>query len=312
MGTWLKAKRMSAFTSMPYGGMPYGGNSVWVIIGAEGLTDAEMKRLASTLNHDTEVAFVLPENSNEADIFLRFFNGSNEINSSGHAAVASYYALSNENILPLKEPESEIRQRTKTGIQIVKLRNKDNKITRVTIALSKPDFLTVDINPLHVARFLGLTIDEITGSELPFDVISTGFYDLIVPLKSLNDVRNINPNFRLMESFCTRLGIQSVTVFCREVFNTGDAAFMRHFAPTIGINEESLSGGAAGSLGCYFVRHQLVNPINNFIRIIIEQGDLQNKNARIYVHIECTRDQILRAKVGGNAVMTFTGYILTV
>ncbi len=297
---------MSAFTSMPYG-----GSAVWVILGAEGLSDAEMKRLASTLEPEAEVAFVLPENTNEASVFLRFFNGAGEINFSGHAAVASYYALSNENILTLKEPETEIKQRTRAGIQLVKLRTKANKINRVTMSLSKPDFLNIEVNPLSVARFLGLTLNEILSSELPFDTISCGFYDLIVPLKSLNDVRNINTNFSMMDSFCTRLGIQGVTAFCRDVFDTGDAAFMRHFAPALGINEEPISGAAAGSLACYFVRHQLTSTNNNFARIVIEQGYLDNKNARIYVHVESTRDQILRVKVGGNAVMTFTGYILS-
>ena len=303
---WLKIKRMSAFTSIPYA-----GNSVWVILGANELSDAEMKRLASTLDPGADVAFVLADNTSEADICLKFYNGSSEINFSGHAAVASYYALSDEKMLHFKEPETEIRQRTKVGIQVVRLRTQENKVNRVTMSLSKPNFMEIDINPLHVARFLGLTVKEISGSGLPLEVISTGFFDLIVPLKSINDIRNINPNFSLMDSFCTRLGIQGVVAFCREVFDTADIAFMRHFAPALGINEEPLSAAAAGSLGCYFLRHQLAKTTDNFIRMIIEQGDLQHKSARVYVHIESTRDQILRVKVGGNSVLTFSGYILT-
>ncbi len=295
---------------MPYGGMPYGGNSVWVILGAEGLSEAELKRLASTLDHNTEVVFVLPETSNEADVNLRFFASSNEISFSSQGSVAAYYALSEENILLLKEPETEIRQRTKTGVQLVKLRTKQNRVTRVTMALSKPNFLPLDLNPVHVARLFGLTANELTSSGLPLDVVSTNFSDLIVPLKCLNDIRNLHPNFQLMDNFCTRVGIHGVTVFCREVFHVKDHAFMRHFAPTLGINEEPLSGGAAGNLGCYFIRNSLIEPKDNFVRLVIEQGDLVNKSGRIYVHIEMTLDQILRVKVGGNAVMTFTGYVL--
>jgi trans-2,3-dihydro-3-hydroxyanthranilate isomerase len=305
VGKWLKAKRISVFTTMPYG-----GNPIWVILGADGLTDGEMKRLASTLDPGIEVVFVLQENSHEANIQLRFFSGTSEHNFSSHAAVASYYAMSNENILNLTEPETEIRQRTKVGLQTVRLRTKTNKITRVTMSLSKPDFMDIEINPLHVARFLGLTVNEILSSGLPFNVVSTGSRDLIVPLKSLNDIRNINPNFSLMDSFCTRVGIQGVTAFCQEVFDTQDNAFMRHFSTALGVEEEPISGDAAGNLGCYLVRHKIVEPKDNFARIIIEQGNLQNKGARIYVHIDCTREQILRVKVGGQAVMTFTGYIL--
>ncbi len=306
MSRWLKAKRMSAFTSTPYG-----GNAVWVILGGDALSESEMKRLASTLERDADVSFVLFDSTSEAEIAQKFFADGSEIKFSGHAAVAAYYALSDEKILQLKEPETEIKQRTKVGIQTVKLRVARNKITRATLSLAKPDFMKIDVNPAQVARFLGLTVNEICDSEMPFDVISTGSYDLIVPLKSLNHMRNINPNFALMDSYCTRMGIQGVAAFTREVFDTADVAFMRYFAPAVGIDEEPLSGSAAGSLACYCLKHGFVRPAANFTRMVIEQGDLQNKNARLYVHIDSTNSQILRVKVGGNAVMTFSGYILS-
>jgi len=54
----------------------------------------------------------------------------------------------------------------------------------------------------------------------------------------------------------------------------------------------------------------LIEP-TNFSRIVIEQGYLQNRQGKVYVHVEMSHDQILRVKVGGNTVLTFTGYILT-
>lgn len=296
---------MSAFTSIPYG-----GNPAWVVIGAEGLTDEEMKKMASDLNPLSDTAFVLPEPTAEADILLRFFTGAGEINFSGHASIATYFSLGGEKILRLEEPEVTIRQRTKAGIQFVELRIKGDKIIRATMSLTKPNYLDIDINPVQVARILRVSPDDITVSNLPYDVISTGFYDLIVPVKSLNELRNISPDFPFMDNFCTRLGIQGVIVFCLETFEAGDSAFMRHFAPSLGVNEDPISGAAAGSLGCYLIRKKLIEP-SNFSRIIIEQGYLQNRPGKVYVHIECTLDQILRVKVGGNAVLTFTGYILT-
>jgi len=294
---------MSVFTSIAYG-----GNPAWVVLGAEGLSDDEMKMLASDLNPVSDTAFVLPETTKEADILLKFFTGQGEVNFSGHASIATYFALGGENILTLQEPKTTIRQRTKAGIQSIEIRVKGDIVTRVTMSLARPNYLEADINHIQVARFLGLPPDEITDASLPLEVISTGSYDLIVPVKSLNVMRNIVPNFSLMDSFCTRLGIHGVIVFCREVFDSHDTAFMRHFAPTLGVNEDPISGGAAGSLGCYLIRQRIIEPIN-FTRMIIEQGYLQNRRGKVYVHIECTREQILRVKVGGNAILTFTGYI---
>jgi trans-2,3-dihydro-3-hydroxyanthranilate isomerase len=305
MAKWVKAKRMSAFTSIPYG-----GNPAWVIIGAEGLSDDDMRRLASDLNPLSDTAFVLPETTKEADLHLRFFTGAGELNFSGHASIATYFALSGENVIKLDEPEVVLRQRTKAGIQQVELRLKGDKVTRATMTLTKPNYLDVNVTPVHIARFLGLTANDLTALNLPFEVISTGFNDLIVPVKSMNEMRAINPDYTFMDSVCTRLGIHGVIVYCLETIDVGDTAFMRHFAPTVGVQEDPISGAAAGSLGCYLIRHKLIEP-SNFSRIVIEQGYLQNRQGKVYVHVEMTRDQILRVKVGGNTVLTFTGYILT-
>lgn len=305
MPSWIKAKRLSAFTALPYG-----GNPAWVVLGAEDLIDPEMQTIASDLNPTSDTAFVCSESTHEADISLRFFNGKKETNFSSHAAIATYFALSGEGVLKLKEPETIMKQRTKTGINPVDLRVEGDRITRATITLTKPTYLDLEVNPALVARFLGLNQTDVTSAGSSMDVISTGFYDLVVPLRSLKDMRSIVPNFSLMDSFCVRLGISGVIVFCRQTFDVESTAFMRHFSPSTGTNENPISGLAAGTLGCYLMKHKMIEAAN-FSRIIVEQGHLQQKQGKVYVHLETTRGQIYRIKIGGNAVLNFTGYILT-
>jgi trans-2,3-dihydro-3-hydroxyanthranilate isomerase len=305
MPSWIKAKRFSAFTALPYG-----GNPAWVVMGAEDLTEPEIQTIASDLNPNSDTAFVFSESTAEANLYLRFFNGKKELNFSSHAAIATYFALSGEGMLKLKEPETTIKQRTKAGINPVELRVEGERISRATINLAKPMYLDLEINPALVARFLGLNQSDVTGAGMPMDVVSTGFYDLVVPVRSLKEMRNLMPNFSLMDSFCVRLGISGVIVFCRQTFDVESTAFMRHFTPTTGVNENLISGLAAGSLGCYLLKHKMLEPAN-FSRIIIEQGHLHQKQGKVYVHLETTRGQIYRVKIGGNAVITFTGYILT-
>ncbi len=305
MGQWLKAKRMSVFTSVPFG-----GKQAWVVFGEKGLHDEKMRRLAHDLNPHVDTAFVLPESTSEADYNLRFFFGLDEIIFSGCASIATYFALSGENRLPAEGSKTVIRQRTKAGIQQVELRLQGDKVIRTTVALSKPKYLNVEVNPHAVAKFLGLDSEVLTSTKLPFDTISVGFYDFIVPVKTLSDINKIKPNFSLLDSFCVRMGIQGVVVFCMETFDEGDTAFMRYLVPSLGLDKEPVSGASAGSLGCYLIRHRLIEPAS-FSRIIVEQGYRNQAKAKVYVHVECTREQIYRVKVGGNAVCTFTGYILT-
>ncbi|MEO0096312.1 MAG: PhzF family phenazine biosynthesis protein [candidate division WOR-3 bacterium] len=304
MAKWVKAKRLSVFTSNPYT-----GNPAWVVMGADDVSEENLKLLASDLNPVSDTAFVLTESTHEADIYLRFFTGSGEINFSGHGSIAAYFALSGEDVLKLNDPETIIRQRTKSGIQQVELRVKDNKVTRATMTLAKPNYLDIEVNPVQLSRILGISQNDLLAANLPFDIISTGYYDLIVPIKSLEIMKNLKPDFTFMNNFCIRLGIHGIIVFCMETFEPGDTVFMRHFAPVVGINEDPISGAAAGSVGCYLIRKNLIEP-SNFSRIIVEQGYLQNRQGKVYVHVECSRDQIYRVKVGGNAVLTFTGYIL--
>lgn len=305
MPSWLKAKRFNAFTAVPYG-----GNPAWVVLGAEDLIDREMQTIASDLSPNSDTAFVFSETTHEADIYLRFFNGNKEVNYSSHAAVATFFALSGEGVLKLKEPEATIKQRTKTGINPVDVRVEGDRITRATFTLSKPAYLDLEVNPALVARFLGLSQADVAGVGLPMDVVSTGFYDLVVAVRSLKEIKNVMPNYSLMDSFCVRLGISGVIVFCRQTFDVESTAFMRHFTPSRGVNENPISGLAAGTLGCYLMKHKLVEAAN-FSRMVIEQGHLQQKQGKVYVHLETTRGQIYRVKIGGHAVLTFTGYILT-
>jgi len=305
MGQWIKAKRMSVFTTVPYG-----GNQAWVVLGEKDLSDEKMRRLAHDLNPHTDTAFVFPESTSEADFYLRFFSGVGEINFSGYASIATYFALSGENRLTIEGSKTEIRQRTKAGIQQVELRVQGDKVTRATLALAKPGYLDIDVNPSTVAKFLGLDLEDVTSTELPFDTISVGFYDFIVPVKTLNSIKKIKPHFSLIDSFCARMGVNGVVVFCMDTFDVGDTAFMRYYVPQVGLNEEPISGASAAGVGCYLIRHKLIEQAN-FSRIIIEQGYLQQRHSKVYVHVECTREQIYRVKIGGNALCTFTGYVLT-
>lgn len=104
MPRWVKVKRVCAFTTVPYA-----GNPAWIVLDAEGYSDEQMQQLADDISPHTDTAFVLHENTHEADLNLRFFTGAGEVPFSGHATVATYFALSGENILALTESTMTVR-----------------------------------------------------------------------------------------------------------------------------------------------------------------------------------------------------------
>lgn len=300
---WLKAKRLCSFT-----GIPYAGNPAWVILGADELSDEFMAKLAGELNPISDAAFVMKEGSSEADICIRFFSVGGEVLFSGHATVAAYFGLEGEGLIDLKEPECEIRQRSKGGIQHIEVRTENGRVRRVTMKLALPRYMEVDYSLPVLARMLGLTPSEISSSGLNPEVVSTGMYDLIVPVESLNQLIDLKPDFNLMSRFCTRVGISGIQVFTLET-NEGSMASVRHFAPALGINEDPVSGAACGALACYLLKNSIIKT-EDFNRLIIEQGYALGRPGKVYVHIRLHRGAISEVKVGGQAVTTFVGSIL--
>uniref|UniRef100_A0A7V3RH75 PhzF family phenazine biosynthesis protein n=1 Tax=candidate division WOR-3 bacterium TaxID=2052148 RepID=A0A7V3RH75_UNCW3 len=299
---WVKAKRLCSFTNKPYT-----GNPAWVIIGLKKDYDEKwMMRLAKELNPVSDTTFVFPDE--EADLFLRFFSGTEEIKFSGHGTVATYYAIQDEGFLNLKEPITLIKQKTRSGIQSVELRVSNNKIQRVTISLPPPSTLSVNLEIKQIARFLGLSPVDISETGFPLSAVMTEHPEAIVPVKSLPQLLDITPNFSLMKNYCQRMGITGVVVFTTEANDPKANAHMRHFAPVVGINEDPTSGIAAVALGYYLVKNGII-PGEETTRIIVEQGYSQQMPGLVYVHVYTYEKEILRIAFGGQAVLTFEGRI---
>lgn len=80
--------QVDAFTTQPFGGNPAG-----VALDAEGLSDAEMQKIAAEMNV-AETAFVTPTTRPGTNLRLRWFTPSGkEITFCGHATVAAVHAL---------------------------------------------------------------------------------------------------------------------------------------------------------------------------------------------------------------------------
>jgi len=299
---WLITKRVDTFAKKPYC-----GNPAWVVIGARKNEEEErLMKLASELNPISDTVFVFPEEE-AAELSLRFFSRSEEINFSGHGTIAAYLATENEGLLKFTEPITLIRQKTRTGMQHIELRVKDQKIERVTVSLTVPQFLSIPLDIKQIARFLGIPPVDIVETKFPLGVVSlSGCTDIIVPIADCAAIAAINPNFQLMKNYCDRYHITGLVTFCMATIEKEYNAHMRHFAPSVGINEDPVSGLASASLGCYFVHNQIVD-IQEMTRILIEQGYAMKRPGCVYVHVHTLKNQIMKVTFGGQGVITFTG-----
>jgi trans-2,3-dihydro-3-hydroxyanthranilate isomerase len=160
-----------------------------------------------------------------------------------------------------------------------------------------------------ISNFLGISPVDISDTGYPISVVESGYLEVVVPVKSLNQLFDIRPNFQLMKNYCQRLGLTGVVVFTMETSESDSQAQMRHFAPSVGINEDPASGGAAVALGYYLVQSGII-PAEETTRIVVEQGYALQRPGLIYVHIHSYKKEVLRVSFGGQAVITFEGKVL--
>ena len=302
---WITAKMVNTFTDQPFA-----GNPAWVAYGDDLPNDEPtLINLANELNPVSDTAFVFPRQG-DADVFLRFFSKSEEIGFSGHGTIATYHALASESVLNISEPTTLIRQRTKTGTQHVELRVRDGMINRVTVSLPVPQFISTPLDTKVIARFLGLPPIEILETTFPVGVVGlAGNTDVLVPVNNCDALNNLNLNMTVLRSYCDRMQIKGVVVWCFDGQSDRKKAYMRHFAPSVGIEEDPVSGAAGAELGCFMVHNKLI-PVEEMNRIIVEQGKSMKRPGTVYVHVHTHDTQILKVSFGGQGLVMFEGRLL--
>jgi trans-2,3-dihydro-3-hydroxyanthranilate isomerase len=154
-----------------------------------------------------------------------------------------------------------------------------------------------------------LSLEEAdVDTSLPLEVVSCGVPFLFVPLRTLDAARRARPRADLIEQVAGDGVPPQVFVFTREVENASSTVHSRMFAPSFGITEDPATGAASGPLGCYLVRHRLVE-CDAAAEIVSEQGIEMGRPSFIRIRIERQGDEITAVRVGGQCHFMGEGFI---
>ena len=207
----LRIDQVDAFTSEPFSGNPAG-----VCVLPEARDAAWMQHVAAEMNL-AETAFLCPR---EDGFDLRWFTPTVEMDLCGHATLASAHVLWESGQLPLAEVG---RFHTRSGL---------------LTAVRRDDWIELDFPatpeeavaaPPGLAEALGATPRYVGKSR----------FDYLVELDSEESVRNLRPDFGLLNAIPAR----GVIATSRSA--TPDFDFVsRFFAPAAGINEDPVTGSA--------------------------------------------------------------------
>ena len=276
------------------------GNPLAVITDGDGLSTDQMQAIAREMNL-SETVFVQKPSDDRALARLRIFTTKEELKLAGHPVIGTWFLLAELGVVPAQEGGVHVMQQTGAGVLPVEIRFKDGRPQRVTMTQKQASFKPSKIDKRKLTAALGLSAKDLHGTLEP-EFVSTGIFNLMVPLKSRFALANIQMN---MVELSRLLGKQAALAYC---FTAGSnrTVHARGMMPWE-LYEDAATGSAAGSLGAYLVRHGKLGAGHT---LHVAQGVEMGRPSDIEVEVTQTGKK-LTPRVSGAAVKVFEGVIST-
>jgi trans-2,3-dihydro-3-hydroxyanthranilate isomerase len=156
------------------------------------------------------------------------------------------------------------------------------------------DVLTVE----QAAASLGLQRHQI-DDRYPVQNVSTGVEFLIVPVKSLADLRTIE----VSQQPCA----DAILAFCPGAYSPGQTLAARVFATSMGVVEDAATGSANGCLAAYLLEHDYFGELQ--IDLKGGQGYEIKRPSQLYLRATKTTEQSAEfsINVGGRVRLVAQG-----
>ena len=255
---------------------PDGGNPAPIVIDAAGMSDAEMREVASSYGHES--GFVLPPSpGSDCDFAFRFWVPNHEMSMCGHATVGAVWLLEQLGRLS----SDHLRISTKSGRVEARIRRPAGK--DLLVEVSQPEG---HVEPLPDADRARTDIAEVLGVRahdlalLPIQNARTSRVKTLIPLKSVSTLDSLSPDFSRIERVCARIGSTGLYPYAisdreRQIIDA------RQFPRSSGYPEDAATGIAASALAFGLLSNGLVEASER--RITVRQGRAMKRPSEIHV-----------------------------
>ncbi len=244
-GHSMEAWRVNAFTTTPFTGNPAG-----VVPDADGLSDQLMLSIAGELNDISETVFICQPEAEDADIRLRFFTSTMEVDLCGHATISALFTLAWSNRISGVNETKTIRAQTEVGVLEVGLQFVDGKPAWASMEQMVPQTQPapgVDLVP----GILGLPVSALSD-QLQIGCASSGLWACFVPLKEVAMLEKVQiDSDRIEQIWQENLEFSGVYPFAFVDQSTTQGRFFP--PPKYGIFEDPVTGTASGALGAFLM-----------------------------------------------------------
>lgn len=273
-----------------------GGNLCPVVLDASSLSDSDMQSIAKQYGH--ECAFLLPGITGAHRI--RFFVPGHEMEMCGHATAGTTWLLRK---LGHIGKSAEVTFTTMSGTvhaRVVEGEGEGEGQDMFT-EISQPKGSVETVQDKDVERetldVLGLT-DVDLQPGIPIQNARTSRVKTMVPIKDVETLHDLKPDFSRMKTICKKLGSTGLYPYAISSSSSqqpGEPTKLeaRQFPKESGYPEDAATGIAAAALSFALLHNKVLGPEK---MVIVSQGTAMGCPSEIRVRIE---DDEQRCWVGG-------------
>jgi PhzF family phenazine biosynthesis protein len=268
------------------------GNPVAVVLDAEGLDDADMRRFAAWTNL-SETTFLLPPTeagrAAGADYRLRIFSPNGELPFAGHPTLGTCHAWLQAGHTP-RQSGTVVQE---CALGLVRIAQADG-----TLAFAAPPLKRSAPSPALVpliASALGLRPPQILGAQL----LDNGPVWLGLLLDSADTVLGLRPDHARLQDLGQDVGVVHVAPSASDASQPG--VVVRAFAAPMGNLEDPATGSLNASLAEWLIAEGLAPR-----SYLVAQGECLGREGRVHIH----QDGDGQIWVGGRAVTCIEGTVL--
>ncbi len=271
---------------------PFAGNPLAVVLGADGLTPAQMQTIAREFNL-SETIFVMAPRDPAHTARVRIFFPTAEIPFAGHPTIGCAILLAEE--AHRGDFSTTITLEEEAGLVPVTVSRQGGRISAELTAPVVPYPAGGTPDTVLLAAALDLAPDDL-GPHAP-GVHEGGPRFLYAPLASLDALARA----RVVEPHWSRLlaahGVDSAYLYAKGA----DCDYRaRMYSPTAGIPEDPATGSASAILAAQLLANGAVS--DGTTRLTLHQGVEMGRPSALRLTIEAAGDALTAVRIAGSAV----------
>ncbi len=294
----FKFKKIDAFATRRSAGNPAG--YIW-LDSKNDISESEMLQIARELKgFVNEVGFIFQSGENRFD--LKYYSAEREVDFCGHATIAIMYDLIKNNKELIKHDMLKIWT-NKGELQVEnRIKNEDSVFIMSPLPEEKTEIPV--LNTISVKLKISAANFDLNW---PVKIVNAGLTTLIVPIRTLECLLNISPDFTELKEFCLASAVDIIEVFSTAVADKLSDYRTRVFAPIFGYMEDPATGSGNSAFGYYLISRGKWNKET----IVIEQNGLMDDYNIVKLRRKLDENNHERVLFGGGAITRIKGeYII--